>query len=428
MKDKCIDIKQGIKLHLVKTDLFKTNLSVLFITIPLDRTTITEDVIIPEILKSGSNTYKRQIEISNKLDEMYGATLEAGVDKTGKNLVIKLYIESIDDEFLPNGEENLKNSVDTLIDIAFNPYITDEGFNREYVNIEKERRRIVIESQKDDKDSYAYERIISIMYNDTEFGINKNGYLEDIEKINEKSLYNRYKDIIKDGKIDIFIAGNINEEYVKNLVLNNKYINNLNERDISKYLVDIEKYEKNRKEKVENIVEKMDVTQGKLVIGLDVLEKVKSDDRFKILIYNTILGDGANSKLFKNVREKASLAYTCKSNYVVQKSNIFIRAGIEIENYNKALEVINNELDNMRNGKFEDEDLENAKRYIYSGIDAIKEEQNTAIVFFYGEEVSLNKVTIEEYYEKIKNITREDIIEIAKRVNINTIYFLRNNN
>ncbi|MCI8546535.1 MAG: insulinase family protein [Clostridia bacterium] len=428
MKDKCIDIKQGIKLHLVKTDLFKTNLSVLFITIPLDRTTITEDVIIPEILKSGSNTYKRQIEISNKLDEMYGATLEAGVDKTGKNLVIKLYIESIDDEFLPNGEENLKNSVDTLIDIAFNPYITDEGFNREYVNIEKERRRIVIESQKDDKDSYAYERIISIMYNDTEFGINKNGYLEDIEKINEKSLYNRYKDIIKDGKIDIFIAGNINEEYVKNLVLNNKYINNLNERDISKYLVDIEKYEKNRKEKVENIVEKMDVTQGKLVIGLDVLEKVKSDDRFKILIYNTILGDGANSKLFKNVREKASLAYTCKSNYVVQKSNIFIRAGIEIENYNKALEVINNELDNMRNGKFEDEDLENAKRYIYSGIDAIKEEQNTAIIFFYGEEVSLNKVTIEEYYEKIKNITREDIIEIAKRVNINTIYFLRNNN
>ena len=368
MKDKCIDIKQGIKLHLVKTDLFKTNLSVLFITIPLDRTTITEDVIIPEILKSGSNTYKRQIEISNKLDEMYGATLEAGVDKTGKNLVIKLYIESIDDEFLPNGEENLKNSVDTLIDIAFNPYITDEGFNREYVNIEKERRRIVIESQKDDKDSYAYERIISIMYNDTEFGINKNGYLEDIEKINEKSLYNRYKDIIKDGKIDIFIAGNINEEYVKNLVLNNKYINNLNERDISKYLVDIEKYEKNRKEKVENIVEKMDVTQGKLVIGLDVLEKVKSDDRFKILIYNTILGDGANSKLFKNVREKASLAYTCKSNYVVQKSNIFIRAGIEIENYNKALEVINNELDNMRNGKFEDEDLENAKRYIYSEI------------------------------------------------------------
>jgi len=428
LKDKCIDIKQGIKLHLVKTDLFKTNLSVLFITIPLDRTTITEDVIIPEILKSGSNTYKRQIEISNKLDEMYGATLEAGVDKTGKNLVIKLYIESIDDEFLPNGEENLKNSVDTLIDIAFNPYITDEGFNREYVNIEKERRRIVIESQKDDKDSYAYERIISIMYNDTEFGINKNGYLEDIEKINEKSLYNRYKDIIKDGKIDIFIAGNINEEYVKNLVLNNKYINNLNERDISKYLVDIEKYEKNRKEKVENIVEKMDVTQGKLVIGLDVLEKVKSDDRFKILIYNTILGDGANSKLFKNVREKASLAYTCKSNYVVQKSNIFIRAGIEIENYNKALEVINNELDNMRNGKFEDEDLENAKRYIYSGIDAIKEEQNTAIIFFYGEEVSLNKVTIEEYYEKIKNITREDIIEIAKRVNINTIYFLRNNN
>lgn len=428
MKDKCIDIKKGIKLHLVNTNLFKTDLSVIFITIPLDRNTITENVIIPELLKSGSNTYKKQIDISHKLDEMYGASLEVGVDKTGKNLVLKIYIESIDDEYLPEGEENFKNSIETLIDIAFNPYIINDSFNDEYVNIEKERRRIAIETQKDDKDSYSYERTINIMYEDSGFGINKHGYLEDLHGINGETLYKRYKDIIQNGKIDIFIAGNIDEEYVKKLVLDNNYIKQLNEREDSQYIVDITKCHKEKMDNVRTIEEKMDVTQGKLVIGLDVLERVEPDDRFKILVYNTILGDGANSKLFRNVREKASLAYTCKSNYVVQKNNIFIRAGIEIENYDKAIEVINNELESMKNGDFEDEDLENAKRFIYAGIDTIKEEQSTAIIFYYGEEMSLSKITVEEYYEKVKDITKEDIIEIAKRVNINTIYFLKNNN
>ena len=112
------------------------------------------------------------------------------------------------------------------------------------------------------------------------------------------------------GKIDIFVAGNIDEEYVKKLILDNMYIKQLNEREDLQYIVDITKCHKDKMDSIRNIEEKMDVTQGKLVIGLDVLEKVEPDDRFKILLYNTILGDGANSKLFRNVREKASLAYT----------------------------------------------------------------------------------------------------------------------
>ena len=426
MKENVINIKNGVKLHLIKTDLFKTDLSVIFITIPLDRSTITKDVIIPEVLKSGSNTLKKQIDISKKLDELYGATLETGTDKTGKNLVVKLYVESIDNNFIPDSTNNLKECIDTLIDITFNPLICENKFKKEYVNIEKERRKIIIESEKDDKDSYAYDRIINLMYKDCGYGLNKNGYIEDLESINEKNLYERYKEIIYKGKIDIFVSGNIDEKNVQDIIFENNYIKNLEPRDDSSYFIDITKYVKEKKEEISTIEEKMEVIQGKLVMGLDVVGKISADDRFKLLIYNTILGDGANSKLFRIVRERESLAYTTKSNYVVQKSNIFIKSGIEIENYEKTLNLIKEQLDDMKKGNFEEKDLENAKRYIYSGIDAIKEEQNTAIIFYYGEEMSLNKITIEEYYEKIKNITVEDIKEVADRVNINTIYFLRN--
>ncbi len=206
MKINNIKIKEGIKFHLIKTDLFKTDFSVVFITIPLDRKTITKDVLIPEVLKSGSNTYKKQIEISSRLDEMYGASLEAGTDKTGKNLVLKLYVESINDNFLPEKEENLKKSIDTLLDITFNPLIEDEAFKKEYVDLEISRRKMIIESEKDDKDTYSYNKLINIMYDDNGFGINKNGYIEDLKEINEKNLFERYKKIIENGKIDIFIS------------------------------------------------------------------------------------------------------------------------------------------------------------------------------------------------------------------------------
>lgn len=426
MIEKNVSIKDGIKLHLLDSKNYKTDLSVVFITVPLDRNTITNDVLIPEVLKSGCQKYKNQYEISKRLNELYGTTLETGVDKTGKNLVIKIYNESINDEFIPfDNSTNLKDSIDLLFEIVFNPYLINGTFGSDYVNIEKERRKILIETETDDKDTYSYNKAINIMYKNCGFGINKNGYLEDLDSIDSKSLFERYKEILNTGKIDIFISGNIKENEIEEYIKNNNYLKALAAREEKDYLFDIEKESKERKEC--SIKEEiMDVSQGKLVVGLDIIGKVLSDDRFAYLLYNTILGDGANSKLFRIVREQESLAYTCKSNYIAQKSNIFIRAGIDVDNYEKTLNLINKQLDDMKNGNFTDEDLDNAKRYIYAGIDAIKEEQSTAIIFYYGEEMSLNKITVEEYYEKIKSVTKEQIINLASKVEINTIYFLKN--
>ena len=426
MKEKIIKLKEGIKLHLIDTKLFKTDLSVIFITIGLDKKNITKDVIIPEVLKSGSNTYKKQIDISNKLNELYGSTLETGTDKTGKNLVLKLYTESVDDIFLPNNEKNLEECINVLFDITFNPLIENGSFDEKYVEIEKERQKMIIESEKDDKDTYAYDKIINIMYNDCGYGIKRNGYLEDIDGINGKNLYKRYKEIIETGKIDIFVSGNLENKKIEDCIKNNCNIKLLKDRDDTSYLNDITENKKDDVVEIKKVEEKMDVTQGKLVVGLDVIGRRDSDDRFKILLYNTILGDGANSKLFRIVREKESLAYTSKSNYVVQKSNIFIRAGIEVDNYEKTLNLIKEQIEDMKLGNFTEDDIENAKRFIYAGIDSIKEEQNTAIIFYYGEEMSKNKISIEEYYDKIKNISRKDIMEIAEKIKIDTVYFLRN--
>jgi len=136
-------------------------------------------------------------------------------------------------------------------------------------------------------------------------------------------------------------------------------------------------------------------------------------------------GGTANSKLFQNVREKASLAYTAASSYVKVKNNIFIKCGIEIENYEKALDIIKQQLEDMKNGNFEQVDIEDAKRTIISNVKTISEEQDTEITYYFGQEISNIKYTLEEYAEQIEKVTKEQIQELAKKININTIYFLR---
>ena len=169
----------------------------------------------------------------------------------------------------------------------------------------------------------------------------------------------------------------------------------------------------------------MDVTQGKVVIGLDL----RLDDEkqmYDAAVYNAILGGSANSKMFQEVREKASLAYTAGSRYIRYKSNIFIKCGIEIKNYQKAMEIIRKQLEDMKNGIFTDEDIKNAKKGIISVIKSIDDEQDTQITYQFGHELTNIKTTEEEYAEKINKVTKEDIIKVAKSITVNTVYFLKN--
>ena len=144
------------------------------------------------------------------------------------------------------------------------------------------------------------------------------------------------------------------------------------------------------------------------------------------MLYNSILGGSANSKLFQNVREKAHMAYVASSSYVRYKNNIFVNCGIEIENYEKALNLIKEQIEAMKKGDFTQEEIENAKKGIISGIQAIEDEQDTQVVYYYGQELSQYQMSIEQYKEKVMQVSKEDILAIADKVTIDTIYFLKN--
>ena len=135
-------------------------------------------------------------------------------------------------------------------------------------------------------------------------------------------------------------------------------------------------------------------------------------------------GGTANSKLFQNVREKAHLAYVASSNYLRFKNIILINCGIEVDNYDKALGLIKKQIEDLKEGNFEEEDIINAKQVISAMVKSIEDEQDTGIIYKFGQEISNTNIQIEEYLDKIERVNRDGIINVAKSVNINTIYFL----
>ena len=438
-----------IKIKGFENNKFKTNEIAVFATIKQTQENATKNALIPAVLRRGSTNYRNQLEISKKLENMYGASFNCGVDKSGDYIIPKIFIETIKNEYSDSKENLAQEAFNLLTDIVFNPLVENDGFNINYVKQEKDNLAKIINSKKDDKANYAYQRCIEEMFKNNPYGIYKYGSLQDLEKINEKNLYGYYLNIIQNSQIFIYINGkNANSINVDENINNNFKIafnNNSNE-----YNENDDLQEKNKNTEIENnknkdiednknieivdnknaeivalqpiniVKEKLDVTQGKLIIGLNA----PSENKYAVTMYNTILGGGANSKLFQNVREKESLAYYASSRYIRRKNAIIIRTGIELANYDKAVKVIKEQLEEMKKGNISDYELSSAKTLILASLKLIPESQEDIMAFDFDQDVFNENLTFEQYYKKIENITLKEIIDVANQVRINTIYYL----
>lgn len=399
-----------MKIKKIETKKFKTNVYALYLTIPLTKENVTYNALIPTVLKRGCEKYNNQLEISKKLEEMYDATFGIGITKVGNNEVLKFYLESLNNNYLPNNEDLSKTSIEMLLNIVMKPYLVNGKFDDDYVEQEKENLKKVIESRKDNKDIYANNRLLEEMFKEETYGLYKFGNIDEIDNITSEKLYEKYKELIKNSEKYLYIVGDVENLNIESY--------NIDEKEIT-----ISKEFPVKISEKENIVkEQMDVTQGKLVIGLNT----PNNKQEVIALYNTILGKGANSKLFLNVREKEGLAYSAGSTYLKRNNAIIISTGIEVSKYNKAIEVIKNQLKDMEDGNITEKEMKDAKQFINAGLNLINESSENMIEYRFDKDLYNEEIDIEKYRKKIEEIKKEDIVKVAKQIKIDTIYFLGN--
>lgn len=419
MNEEIVKIFDGINLHFVNTDKFKTDLMAVFFVTELNRENVTKNALIPAVLRRGTEKLQTMKEISIKLEDMYGSVIDASSDKLGDRQVVQFYINSLNNNYSLDEMDIQGEAINLLCDIILNPKLENGFFDEEYVKGEKETLRELIESKINDKGSYSMVRCVEEMCNNEPYGLYKFGYVEDLEKIDAKNLYEQYKNLLSTSEIHIYLSGLFNkDEFIEKFknrfaIVERKYEN----KSIDTYITEIKR--ENRE-----VVERQDVTQGKLVLGYRINKIDISKDLQDVVLYATILGGTPGSKLFQNVREKASLAYTIRSIYVKHKGILMVAAGIEIDKYDEAHSLILKQIEDIKNGVITEEEIKDAKSYLTNSYKSFYDDQAAIINFDMGQTLLNNEDSIDECISKINAVTKDDVIRIANKLELQLTYFL----
>lgn len=416
---KKINLGKNINLTLIPQTKFKSNLVSLYIQRILDRDEVTKNALLPNLITSGCDKYQSTREISKRMDDLYGASVFGDASKRGERQVISFKIISTNERYLD--EKIFTDVIEFFNDVVNHPLIIDGGFKKEYVEIEKRNLKDRIQGIINDKSRYALERTFEEMCKGERFSVSEYGYEEDLEKITPENLYEHYKEIIKTSPIEIVVEGNFDEKQVVDIITK-KF--NFDRGDIIE--IPREEFSKEVKE-VKVIEDKMDITQGKLVMGYRTNTDFKDSDKYySLIVGSNVLGGGPHSKMFINIREKESLCYYIYSAVEKYKGIMFISSGIEFQNYNKTVELVKKQIASMKDGEITEDEIQSSKKALINSIRSVGDSIGGMSDFYFAQGLSESSMTLEEMIANIEKVTVDSIVKAFESVELDTVYFLRN--
>ncbi len=408
----------GISVYNIKSNRFKTNTINIFFQDNLNSNTVALNALFPSVLRRGTQSLPTLKDINLYLEELYGAIFDCGIGKKGERQIIHFYFEYLSDKYANDEHSNFKGALDFLLDIIYRPVLKEGSFNPQYVEQEKTNLKMLIESRTNDKVQYAIDRCYELMCREEPFGLYEYGSVEQIEQITPEELYKHYKDKVATLPADIFITGELGDSEIDYI---RKRIGSL-DRGVAKGLTSgiVKKYV----DKVKYFEDKMDVTQGKLSLGFRTNITPKEDDYYALMVYSSILGGGMHSKLFQNVREKAGLAYYIFAGLEKFKGLMIIGSGIDIKEKERAQTLILEQLDAIKEGRISDYEFDSTIKSLETGINALKDSQLQVVDFNFSQLVAQTHDTIEGILGKIRRVTKQDVINVTGKIQLDTVYFL----
>ncbi len=407
-------------MYIYPTEKFKTIVYSFFLHQNLKRDLVTKTALLPFVLERGSQKWPSTRELVVTLEDLYGADIMSDITKRGERQILQFILEIVNPLYVKENGELEKKGLEVLKDILTNPVVEENGFKESFVSREKQILTNMVEGLINDKVSYAVERCVQEMCRDEDYGVYRLGRVEDLENLDSMGLYSYYRELLNSAPMDIFVLGNVDPEKTVALMEETFNFPRGDTFEMQSTLIYKEVSEPRYVE------ERLDVNQGKLTLGFRTNTKVTDDDYYPLLIYNGVLGAFPHSKLFQNVREKASLAYYASSRLDRDKGILLIASGIEIQNYEKALEIIMQQMESIKAGDVTDDELDSTKVGYINQVKVTEDNPYQIINRYLGGLISGRQETQEETIEQINRVRVEDVVRVAEKIQLDTIYFLRN--
>jgi len=408
-------INNRVNLCMVKTKKFKTDLIGIYIKRPLNSKEAAMNTLISRLMQRSTMSYPTTKSLNTHLEESYGMILVADVVKYGDYQILQVKLQ------FPNGnylnEAIFESAIDIMKEVVLHPNIKMEKFDDDYFNQEKAHLIDEIQSRVNDKMSYSIERCIECMYEGEAYANYVYGDVEDVKCITNEMLYQHYKHIIETSKIDISVMGDIEFDHV------NEVIETFGFNDYEVHPIISENHERLQ---VNEVKEKFNVKQGKLVLGYDTPFTHLHELYEASLLAYYILAGSPNSRLFKLLREDKGLCYYVFSKSDRFKGSMFLGAGIESENYDLVLQLIAETIADLQWSVTETE-IELAKDAMIASIRSISDFPNSFINFFYTEMLEKNKeyiFSLDQMMEDFNNVTLASVQAVYQNLSLDTVYFI----
>jgi len=401
----------------INTAKFKTTLIKVSFTAPLAHDTLTKRVLLSNVLRNSSAKFTSKKILSAHLEELYGANLSVSAKKLGQVHQVSFYIQVANEKFLKSAPPLFEAALATLGEVIMNPKVNNDRFCPEIVELERRLLKEDIEAIYDDKTTYALRQLQEKMCATEKFGVSGDGCLTELAHATPESLFTTYQNMITSDEVTITIIGDVDHDQVVKLVEGNFNFSN----DQRNTLDAVDKEEKAVRG-VENLTEQQQINQAKLNIGYRTGVRIGDADYFHALIFNGVFGSGATSKLFVNVREKASLCYYVGSMLDNYKGLMYVYSGLDLAQVPKAIEIIDKQLEDVCLGNVTAQELQLAKNsYINAKRSAL--DSASGMIADLETELILG-ITIDEFIERLQAVTVEQVQAVAKKVKKDMIFTL----
>ena len=415
METKTID-KRTFKIHFIKTDKFKNVNIRISLRNKINNNEITKRNFLTSLLTYSTKKYKTKRELMIKSQELYGVNISDRNMRLGNYFLSVFNLNALEEKYTEKG--NLEECVKLLSEVIFNPNVEMQKFDNDSFDIVKKMIEGEIKSFKENTDAYSLSRMYEEMDKDAPYAYRLVGSLEDLKKINSTNLYTYYKDFIRNSVVDIYVIGNFDFDTMEKVITDNFKFYKLNSED-NPYLP-ITK----ARNKVKKVIETDDLSQSKLAIGCKYSKLDEFDLKYSLTMYNILLGVSTDSKLFRIVREKNSLAYYVYSRASKLDNLLLVISGIEGKNFNKTVKLVEELMNDMKKGNFTEEDMNKASTFFIASLEQLEDSEYEILENYVAMQI-LGIDDIETRKKKIKEVKKEDIIRVAKKIKIDTIYLLK---
>lgn len=410
-------LQEGVELHFIESDKFTTNRIRVRFAAEMSEQTVAGRVLVANLLEMGNQDYPSAQRLRKRLAELYGAHFSTSVSKRGRVHFVDLTISYINPHYLPEQEDITGEIIDFLEACLFKPLKNGSAFKEDVFAVEKNNLLSFLETEVEDNFYHADVEMSKLYYEDDAVQIPRVGRIDLVEQVTAETAFKTYSNMLRLDKIDIFVLGQVDQALVQEKFssFSFKYRNPKLELEYQQAYSKVTRERVERKEARQSILE--------LAYHLQV---VYNDVNYPaLLVFNGLLGAFSHSKLFMNVREKESLAYTIGSQISIFSGMLKIYAGINRQDKLKAIKLIRQQVMALKQGKFTEDDLNLTKNMLVHSATLAQDRQNNLLEQVYNQvTMGQRNVTWEEWIEAVNKVSKEDILRVGQLVRLQAVYFM----